>query len=75
MDKYLSFSPWLVLRVDFSLNLCQARFPFLDEDVIRILLGFPLWEVANLDQPSGIGDKKILRGVSANSFAQRLSNV
>ncbi|KAM2764894.1 hypothetical protein COP1_021023 [Malus domestica] len=42
----------------------EARFPFLDEDVIRILLGFPLWEVANLDQPSGIGDKKILRGVA-----------
>ncbi|TQD89324.1 hypothetical protein C1H46_025173 [Malus baccata] len=42
----------------------EARFPFLDEDVIRILLGFPLWEVTNLDQPSGIGDKKILREVA-----------
>ncbi|KAF7827969.1 asparagine synthetase domain-containing protein 1 isoform X1 [Senna tora] len=42
----------------------EARFPFLDEDVIRILLDIPLWEVANLDQPSGIGDKKILREVA-----------
>ncbi|KAL8161459.1 hypothetical protein V2J09_012948 [Rumex salicifolius] len=42
----------------------EARFPFLDEDVIRILLGFPLWEIANLDQPSGTGDKKILREVA-----------
>ncbi|ESW29826.1 hypothetical protein PHAVU_002G101900 [Phaseolus vulgaris] len=42
----------------------EARFPFLDEDVIRLLLNIPLWEVANLDQPIGIGDKKILREVA-----------
>ncbi|KAK2636042.1 hypothetical protein Ddye_030834 [Dipteronia dyeriana] len=42
----------------------EARFPFLDEDVIRTLLDVPLWEVANLDQPSGTGDKKILREVA-----------
>ncbi|KAK7400696.1 hypothetical protein VNO78_11964 [Psophocarpus tetragonolobus] len=42
----------------------EARFPFLDEDVIRLLLDIPLWEVANLDQPSGIGDKRILREVA-----------
>ncbi|XP_014505547.1 asparagine synthetase domain-containing protein 1 isoform X1 [Vigna radiata var. radiata] len=42
----------------------EARFPFLDEDVIRLLLNMPLWEVANLDQPIGIGDKKILREVA-----------
>jgi hypothetical protein len=35
----------------------------LDEDVIRVLLNIPLWEVANLEQPSGTGDKKILREV------------
>ncbi|XP_065860586.1 uncharacterized protein [Euphorbia lathyris] len=42
----------------------EARFPFLDEDVIRTLLDIPLWKVANLNQPSGIGDKKILREVA-----------
>ncbi|KAJ8570023.1 hypothetical protein K7X08_006600 [Anisodus acutangulus] len=42
----------------------EARFPFLDEDVIRILLDIPLWEIADLDQPIGIGDKKILREVA-----------
>ncbi|PRQ16284.1 putative rossmann-like alpha/beta/alpha sandwich protein [Rosa chinensis] len=42
----------------------EGRFPFLDEDVIRTLLGIPLWEVTNLDQPSGIGDTKILREVA-----------
>ncbi|KAK6921903.1 Asparagine synthase [Dillenia turbinata] len=42
----------------------EARFPFLDEDVIRTLLGFPLWEIAELNQPSGTGDKKILREVA-----------
>ncbi|PPS00487.1 hypothetical protein GOBAR_AA20164 [Gossypium barbadense] len=39
----------------------EARFPFLDEDIIRMLLDIPLWEIADLDQPSGKGDKKILR--------------
>ncbi|CAL5412049.1 unnamed protein product [Camellia sinensis] len=34
--------------------------PFLDEDVIRTLLSIPLWEIAELDQPSRKGDKKIL---------------
>lgn len=42
----------------------EARFPFLDEDVIRTLLDFPLWEIADLNQPSGKGDKKILREVA-----------
>ncbi|KAJ6432185.1 hypothetical protein OIU84_019437 [Salix udensis] len=42
----------------------EARFPFLDEDVIKVLLDIPLWEVTNLDQPSGTGDKKILREVA-----------
>ncbi|KAL7251854.1 hypothetical protein ACSBR1_013663 [Camellia fascicularis] len=38
--------------------------PFLDEDVIRTLLSIPLWEIADLDQPSGKGDKKILGEVA-----------
>ncbi|RID60186.1 hypothetical protein BRARA_F03364 [Brassica rapa] len=42
----------------------EARFPFLDEDVIKTLLDIPLWEIADLEQPSGIGDKKILRQVA-----------
>ncbi|CAI0463163.1 unnamed protein product [Linum tenue] len=42
----------------------EARFPFLDEDVIKTLLEIPLWEVTNLDEPSGVGDKKILREVA-----------
>ncbi|KAK1268712.1 hypothetical protein QJS04_geneDACA006935 [Acorus gramineus] len=42
----------------------QARFPFLDEDVINTLLEIPLWDIAELDQPVGRGDKKILREVA-----------
>ncbi|XP_008786007.2 asparagine synthetase domain-containing protein C4F6.11c isoform X1 [Phoenix dactylifera] len=42
----------------------EARFPFLDEDVIKTLLEIPLWEIAELDKPSGRGDKKILREVA-----------
>lgn len=42
----------------------EARFPFLDEDVIRALLDIPLWEIADLNQPSGVGDKMILREIA-----------
>ncbi|KAL3830613.1 hypothetical protein ACJIZ3_019415 [Penstemon smallii] len=42
----------------------EARFPFLDESVIKTLLDIPLWDIADLDQPSGVGDKKILREVA-----------
>ncbi|KAF0887664.1 hypothetical protein E2562_002364 [Oryza meyeriana var. granulata] len=42
----------------------EARFPFLDENVIKILLEVPLWEIAKLDEPVGKGDKKILREVA-----------
>ncbi|XP_020258928.1 uncharacterized protein LOC109835358 [Asparagus officinalis] len=42
----------------------EARFPFLDEDVIKSLLELPLWEIAELDEPAGRGDKKILREVA-----------
>jgi asparagine synthetase B (glutamine-hydrolysing) len=42
----------------------EARFPFLDEDVIKTLLDISLWEIADLDLPSGTGDKKILREVA-----------
>lgn len=45
----------------------QARFPFLDEDVIKSLLELPLSEIADLDAPVGTGDKKILRQVFPSS--------
>nr|KAJ0187207.1 hypothetical protein LSAT_V11C900486760 [Lactuca sativa] len=51
----------------------QARFPFLDENVIRILLDIPLWEIADLGQPSGVGDK-ILRKILVN-FLQYMNPV
>uniref|UniRef100_A0A0E0MNW8 Asparagine synthetase domain-containing protein n=1 Tax=Oryza punctata TaxID=4537 RepID=A0A0E0MNW8_ORYPU len=42
----------------------EARFPFLDENVIKTLLEIPLWDIARLDEPVGKGDKKILREVA-----------
>ncbi|WVZ90897.1 hypothetical protein U9M48_037151 [Paspalum notatum var. saurae] len=42
----------------------EARFPFLDENVMKTLLEIPLWEIAKLDEPVGKGDKKILREVA-----------
>eukprot|EP00250_Pteridium_aquilinum_P006327 c16269_g1_i1 orf=528-2459(-) len=42
----------------------EARFPFLDEDVIQSLLDIPLWDIVDLRQPLGKGDKKILREIA-----------
>jgi len=39
----------------------QARFPFLDEDVVQLLMDLPLPCVVDLTLEAGVGDKKILR--------------
>ncbi|OAE20355.1 hypothetical protein AXG93_209s1230 [Marchantia polymorpha subsp. ruderalis] len=42
----------------------EARFPFLDEDVVAALLNLPLWDVVNMEEPAGCGEKKVLRQVA-----------
>ncbi|XP_068099977.1 asparagine synthetase domain-containing protein 1 [Hyperolius riggenbachi] len=39
----------------------EARFPFLDEDVVSFLNSLPIWEKADLTLPRGLGEKLILR--------------
>ncbi|KAM4697454.1 asparagine synthetase domain-containing protein 1 [Rhinophrynus dorsalis] len=39
----------------------EARFPFLDEDVVSYLNSLPIWEKADLTLPRGLGEKLILR--------------
>ncbi|XP_037379589.1 asparagine synthetase domain-containing protein 1 [Talpa occidentalis] len=39
----------------------EARFPFLDENVVSFLNSLPVWEKTNLTLPRGIGEKLILR--------------
>ncbi|XP_032716137.1 asparagine synthetase domain-containing protein 1 [Lontra canadensis] len=39
----------------------EARFPFLDENVVSFLNSLPVWEKADLALPRGIGEKLILR--------------
>ncbi|XP_075464513.1 asparagine synthetase domain-containing protein 1 [Ascaphus truei] len=39
----------------------EARFPFLDEDVVSFLNSLPVWEKADLTLPRGLGEKLILR--------------
>ncbi|KYO33716.1 asparagine synthetase domain-containing protein 1 [Alligator mississippiensis] len=39
----------------------EARFPFLDEDVVSFLNSLPISEKANLALPRGIGEKFLLR--------------
>ncbi|XP_024393279.1 uncharacterized protein [Physcomitrium patens] len=42
----------------------EARFPFLDEEVVDTLLDKPLWEIVDLRLPIGNGDKRVLREVA-----------
>ncbi|XP_068602442.1 asparagine synthetase domain-containing protein 1 [Brachionichthys hirsutus] len=39
----------------------EARFPFLDEDVVSYLNSLPVWEKADLSLPRGVGEKLLLR--------------
>ncbi|XP_051009732.1 asparagine synthetase domain-containing protein 1 [Acomys russatus] len=39
----------------------EARFPFLDENVVSFLNSLPVWEKVDLSLPRGIGEKLILR--------------
>uniref|UniRef100_A0A8C2VNE9 Asparagine synthetase domain-containing protein 1 n=1 Tax=Chinchilla lanigera TaxID=34839 RepID=A0A8C2VNE9_CHILA len=39
----------------------EARFPFLDENVVSFLNSLPIWEKADLALPRGVGEKLILR--------------
>lgn len=39
----------------------EARFPYLDEDVVSFLNSLPVWEKADLSLPRGIGEKLLLR--------------
>lgn len=48
----------------------QARFPFLDEEVVDTLLDKPLWEIVDLRLPIGNGDKRVLREVRLFTLLQ-----
>ncbi|XP_038056294.1 asparagine synthetase domain-containing protein 1-like isoform X2 [Patiria miniata] len=39
----------------------EARFPFLDEDVVNYLSSLPIWLKADLRLPRGVGEKLLLR--------------
>ncbi|XP_056292939.1 asparagine synthetase domain-containing protein 1 [Pseudoliparis swirei] len=39
----------------------EARFPYLDEDVVSHLNALPVWEKADLSLPRGVGEKLLLR--------------
>ncbi|XP_006636734.2 asparagine synthetase domain-containing protein 1 [Lepisosteus oculatus] len=39
----------------------EARFPFLDEEVVSFLNAVPVWDKADLSLPRGLGEKLLLR--------------
>eukprot|EP00850_Spirogloea_muscicola_P023481 SM000360S13675 [mRNA] locus=s360:1693:7369:- [translate_table: standard] len=43
----------------------EARYPYLDENVMSLILDMPLHHIANLQLPLGVGDKLILRKVAS----------
>uniref|UniRef100_T1JEG1 Glutamine amidotransferase type-2 domain-containing protein n=1 Tax=Strigamia maritima TaxID=126957 RepID=T1JEG1_STRMM len=53
---------------------CEARFPFLDENVIEFLNGLPIWFKANLNLPRGSGEKLLLRCASRVLGFDRVSS-
>ncbi|XP_014668806.1 PREDICTED: asparagine synthetase domain-containing protein 1-like [Priapulus caudatus] len=44
----------------------EARFPFLDENVVSFLNSLPMWKKALLSLPRGVGEKLLLRLVAEN---------
>ncbi|NXE76561.1 ASND1 protein, partial [Cochlearius cochlearius] len=52
----------------------EARFPFLDEDVVSFLNSLPVSEKADLTLPRGIGEKLILR-LAATEFGLMASTI
>ncbi|XP_060944812.1 asparagine synthetase domain-containing protein 1 [Limanda limanda] len=52
----------------------EARFPFLDEDVVSHLNSLPVWEKADLSLPRGVGEKLLLR-LTARRLGLRQSAV
>ena len=62
-------------RDDRCLSDCgkEARFPYLDEDVVAYLDALPLQFKCNLDLPQGVGDKMVLREVARITGVQECS--
>lgn len=52
----------------------EARFPYLDEDVVSYLNSLPVWEKADLLLPRGLGEKLLLR-LAAKQLGLRESAV
>mmetsp|Transcript_22529 Transcript_22529/g.64805 ORF Transcript_22529/g.64805 Transcript_22529/m.64805 type:complete len:700 (+) Transcript_22529:128-2227(+) len=53
----------------------EARFPFLDEDVVGFLQSLDVLDICDMDRPQGEGDKMILRLLAKKIGVQRCSSL
>ena len=53
----------------------EARFPFLDEDLVGFLQSLDVLDICDMDRPQGEGDKLILRLVAKKIGVQKCSNL
>ena len=53
----------------------EARFPFLDEDLVGFLQSLDVLDICDMDRPQGEGDKMILRLVAKNIGVQKCSSL
>uniref|UniRef100_A0A8C6UJU0 Asparagine synthetase domain-containing protein 1 n=1 Tax=Neogobius melanostomus TaxID=47308 RepID=A0A8C6UJU0_9GOBI len=51
----------------------EARFPYLDEDVVSFLNSLPVWTKADLSLPRGVGEKLLLR-LTAKQLAMQFGS-
>jgi asparagine synthetase B (glutamine-hydrolysing) len=63
LSSHFGLTPKSFLRIVCDHGVA-ARYPFLDENVVRYLNSLPIGDKCDLRLPRGLGEKLLLRGVA-----------